>query len=252
ARLCRRRGRQSGSFWRLQPSVALSTSKRNRRRLAPGRMPTRVGSSFLEQRIALLDQSFKLFSLLRDPVRVSGFILGAGECSGLFNQLPDVVTNNRDAPFEFRERKRTTVAHDVSRDRCLTNRTAWHRCIHSILTCVAWMTSRHLAESFRNYSAKAASAPGTGCTAKRSRFIFWNSESLTIFCTSALTFSMMCAGVPAAANSPNDTLASYPGTVSAMVGTSGNCGRRFSLPKASILSFPSCTELSATDGPIIT
>jgi len=27
--------------------------------------------------------------LLRDPVRVSSFILGAGECSGLFNQLPD-------------------------------------------------------------------------------------------------------------------------------------------------------------------
>lgn len=29
------------------------------------------------QRISLLDQSFKLFSLLGDPVRVSGFILGA-------------------------------------------------------------------------------------------------------------------------------------------------------------------------------
>src|SRR5262249_25592163 len=59
-------------------------------------------------------------------------------------------------------------------------------------------------------------------------------------------------GVPAAANNPNDTFASYPGTVSAIVGTSGNCGTRFSLPKASILSFPSFTELSATDGPIIT
>ena len=67
----------------------------------------------LQQRISLLDQAFKLFSLLCDPVRVSSFILGAGECSGLFNQLPDVVTNNRDALFEFRERKRTTVAHDV-------------------------------------------------------------------------------------------------------------------------------------------
>ena len=31
----------------------------------------------------------------------------------LFNELPDVVTNNRDALFEFKERKRTTVAHDV-------------------------------------------------------------------------------------------------------------------------------------------
>src|SRR5262249_5985934 len=129
---------------------------------------------------------------------------------------------------------------------------SWHGGIHSIFTFAALMTSPHLAESLRKYLAKASSGPGTGCTAKRSRYFFWNSGSLMIFCTSALTFLMMSAGVPAAANSPNDTLASYPGTVSAMVGTSGNCGTRFSLPKASILSFPSFTELSATDGPIIT
>ena len=61
------------------------------------RRTSRVGQSFLEQRIALLDQPFKLFGLLRDAVRVSSFILGAGECSGLFNQLADVVTNDRDA-----------------------------------------------------------------------------------------------------------------------------------------------------------
>src|SRR5215475_432425 len=70
-------------------------------------------TSFLEQRIPLLGQPFKLFSLLRDPVRVASLIPGAGESSGLFNQLPDVVTNDRDAFFEFRERKRPTVAHDV-------------------------------------------------------------------------------------------------------------------------------------------
>src|SRR5262245_30466225 len=33
-----------------------------------------------------------------------------------------------------------------SRDQCLTNRTAWHGCIHSILTCAARMTSRRAAE----------------------------------------------------------------------------------------------------------
>jgi len=37
-----------------------------------------------------------------------------------------------------------------------------------------------------------------------------------------------------------------------MVGTSGNCGTRLLLPKASILSLPALTELSATDGPMIT
>ena len=67
------------------------------------------------------------------------------------------------------------------------------------------MTSPHLAESLRKYSAKASSGPGTGCTAKRSRYFFWNSGSLMILCASALTFLMMSAGAPAAANSPNDT-----------------------------------------------
>jgi hypothetical protein len=78
----------------------------------------------LQQRISLLDQPFKLFGLLCDPVRVSSFILGARECSGLFNQLPDVVTNNRDALFEFQERKRTTVAHDVFPGQALTRGSA--------------------------------------------------------------------------------------------------------------------------------
>jgi hypothetical protein len=34
----------------------------------------------------------------------------------LFNELPDVVTNNRDAVFEFGERKRTAVTHEVFPD----------------------------------------------------------------------------------------------------------------------------------------
>ena len=45
----------------------------------------------------MLDQPFKLFSLLRDQVRDAIFILGTRCCSGLFNQLPEVVTNDRDA-----------------------------------------------------------------------------------------------------------------------------------------------------------
>jgi Phage integrase family len=47
-------------------------------------------------------------------------------------------------------------------------------------TRAARMTSPHLAESLRRYSAKASSGPGTGCTAKRSSFFFWNSGSLTM------------------------------------------------------------------------
>jgi hypothetical protein len=60
---------------------------------------------FLQQRIALLDEPCKLFILLRDPIRVSIFILGAGDSGRLLDQLPDVVTRDGDALFEFRERK---------------------------------------------------------------------------------------------------------------------------------------------------
>jgi hypothetical protein len=69
--------------------------------------------SFLQQRIALLDQRLKLFILLRDTIRVALFILGARKRRGLLDQLPDIVTNNGDAILDFRERKRTTVAHHV-------------------------------------------------------------------------------------------------------------------------------------------
>ena len=82
---------------------------------------------------------------------------------------------------------------------------------------------------------------------ERSSYFFRNSGSLTIFGTSALTFLMMSVGVPAAANSPNDTFASYPGTVSAMVGTSGNCGTLFSLPKARLAAL-SLARTSAVRG----
>lgn len=76
---------------------------------------------FLQQGIPLLDQSFKLFGLLRDPVRVSSLIPGARICSRLLNELPDVVTNNGDMPLEFRQGKRTVVAHRVSPGQVLRN-----------------------------------------------------------------------------------------------------------------------------------
>ena len=57
-------------------------------------------------------QPFKLFVLLGDPIGVSRFVLGAGERGRLFNQLPDVVARDGNAPVEFRERKRAGVAHD--------------------------------------------------------------------------------------------------------------------------------------------
>src|ERR1700681_2282320 len=77
-----------------------------------------VLTSFLQQRIALLDQLFKLFVLLRDPVCVPFFILGARECRGLLDQLPDVLAGNGDALFKVRERKRAAGAHHVFSEMC--------------------------------------------------------------------------------------------------------------------------------------
>src|SRR6204780_1782117 len=67
----------------------------------------------LQQRISLLDQRFQLFILLRETVRIALFILGARKSRGLFDQLPDIVTQDGDAILDFRERKRTTVAHYI-------------------------------------------------------------------------------------------------------------------------------------------
>src|SRR6202451_3205035 len=65
----------------------------------------------LQQRISLLLQRLKLFILLRQTIRVALFILGARKRRGLLDQLPDIVAHNGDAILDFRERKRTTVAH---------------------------------------------------------------------------------------------------------------------------------------------
>jgi hypothetical protein len=61
----------------------------------------------------LSGQLLKLCSLLRDTIGVAIFILGARECRGLFNQLPDIVASNGDAIFEFGERKQAAGAHRV-------------------------------------------------------------------------------------------------------------------------------------------
>src|SRR5581483_11755414 len=68
---------------------------------------------FLPQRIALLDELLQLFLLLRDPVRVAALVRGARGRRRLLGQLPDVVADDGDAVFEFRQRKRTVVAHGV-------------------------------------------------------------------------------------------------------------------------------------------
>ena len=59
----------------------------------------------LLQRIALLEQPFQLVILLRDPIRVPIFVLGAGDGSRLLDQLADVVAGDGDTRFEFFERK---------------------------------------------------------------------------------------------------------------------------------------------------
>src|SRR4249919_3457704 len=70
-------------------------------------------ASFLRLRVALLGQCFELLGLLRDPVRVALFILGARVSGGLLDKLPDVVAQDGDACVEFGERRGTALAHYV-------------------------------------------------------------------------------------------------------------------------------------------
>ena len=89
---------------------------RDRRGYAERHSPRRAQAnpaiaSFLQQRIALLDQPIELFILLRETIRVALLILGPRKRRGLLDQLPDIVANNRDAILDFGERKRTTVGH---------------------------------------------------------------------------------------------------------------------------------------------
>src|SRR5262249_2253671 len=66
---------------------------------------------FFRQRVALLDQALQLFALLRDPVRVAGFVALARVGRRLLHQLADVVAHDGNAPIELGERKRAAVGH---------------------------------------------------------------------------------------------------------------------------------------------
>jgi hypothetical protein len=66
---------------------------------------------FLLQRVALLDQLFQLFGLVSDAIGVTVFVLGARERGRLLDQLPDIVSRDRNAPLELRKRKGRAVVH---------------------------------------------------------------------------------------------------------------------------------------------
>src|SRR5580704_1983037 len=83
-----------------------SSTKASARSLIPG-------SLLLQQRVALLSQSLKLFLLLRDAIGVAALVAGAGIGRGLLDELADIVARNGDAPFEFGKRKRIVVGHGV-------------------------------------------------------------------------------------------------------------------------------------------
>jgi hypothetical protein len=95
-------------------TVGTSGSARERVPLFDQRACARPGRLFLQERISLLDQLFKLLTLLRNPIRIAILILGARVCSRLLDKLPDVLANDGDVLFELSERRRTAVAHHVS------------------------------------------------------------------------------------------------------------------------------------------
>lgn len=61
-------------------------------------------------RVAILDQLFKFLGLLTYPVSGSLFILSAGGAGRLLDELTDIVSNDCDTIFEFRQRQ--VAAHN--------------------------------------------------------------------------------------------------------------------------------------------
>jgi hypothetical protein len=83
-------------------------------RVKPGHDDEWRDALFLVQQfVALLGQPLELFVLLRDAIGVAVLVLGARNRCRHFNQLPDVVARNGDAPLELGERKSRGGAHDV-------------------------------------------------------------------------------------------------------------------------------------------
>jgi hypothetical protein len=63
---------------------------------------SRASLLFLQQGVTLFDQFVELLLLLGNPLGCPFFILGTRRPGSLFNQLSQIVLNDRDAVVEFR------------------------------------------------------------------------------------------------------------------------------------------------------
>ena len=69
----------------------------------PGFRCAPSGLLFPKHLVALLGQPVEFVLLLGDAVGVARLVAGAGEGSGLLDQLTDVVAHDGDAVFDFRK-----------------------------------------------------------------------------------------------------------------------------------------------------
>src|SRR5579883_28269 len=128
----------------------------------------------------------------------------------------------------------------------LTSR--WAGCAlptYSNFTLAALITLFQRSTSSRMKAVASAGVSPTGSaesSARRAR----TPGSLIAAAMSALILSTIGAGVPGGATTANQAEAAKPGSVSAIVGTSGSEDMRFSLPTAISLSWPLFTSASET------
>src|SRR5262249_39287676 len=116
---------------------------------------------------------------------------------------------------------------------------------YSSFTLAALITLFQRSTSARMNAAVSDTEPPTG-SAERSARRLRTSGSRTASAISVLILPTIAAGVFGGATTANQAEDAKPGSVSAMVGTSGSALMRFSVPTAISLSFPLFTSPSET------
>src|SRR4051794_10769629 len=110
--------------------------------------------------------------------------------------------------------------------------------VYSTCTLASLMTLPHFARSASMRSPNFSGELTIEKAIAGARNLSRNAASLKIFCVSALSLSTMSRGVPFGATKPYHAPASWPGRLSAMVGTLGNSASRAALPKPMSFGVP--------------
>src|SRR5262249_23270904 len=151
---------------------------------------------------------------------------------------PDVPPGGRNSGHRWTSQK--CLLADISAPRC-AERDLWNIRLlkqpHSDLMPANLITLTHFSVSSAISFPKSAGDPGSATPPRSARRAFILGSSRAAL-TSLLSLSTISAGVALGAPRPDQLLASYPGTNSPTVGTSGSASERVAVATARARSLP--------------